>query len=659
MSGVIATVPKYQFSDSTGTPLAGGTLTTYIAGTTTLTNTWQDLALTTANTNPIVLDSRGECVLWLSSAVAYKLVLKNSSGVTQWTVDNITGADNGLRDALAASSGASLVGFLQSGTGGVATTVQTKLRESVSVKDFGAKGDGTTDDTAAIQAAINTLKRVYVPKGVYRVTSTLNIKPATAWGVFGPGAIITGDGPGSTFFDNQVASGPLFDIDSATHGGTYSANQGTVLENFQIFTTTSPAASIGIRVLNAYQVTIQNLVIKGMTYYGIELKNGAYTDDGWNRVAILNCWIDSCATWGIKADGADTPVGRNEGSYTYLRQVFFQTNGTASATSTPTSGGMIWKGQVLVMESCAFANGNQNVGLFIKGGPGLGQVVDLRSTTFENCVKRGLYCTGMSAFKGRNLQFFNNNSFVAQVACEFDGDLYTVRQVDIDGVVVRATSGNNAYTAFKLGGLNTEFNNCRVRNVTWDNFDYTGQTRFNGWQFDFVPTQAFLYVPTSTDIYLRPNVTVGGGNVVPYRLRGGLGGATSTSGEWVPRQIPAAGLLLSATTLPLVAATRYYIYLYDNTGAPALEASTTAFTVDTSTGYPVKTGDTTKFYVGSVVGGATNGTVATTASGWLNPTQISYSQTGVYAWMWYSSTSAALRRTIGTLPTSDTDGALV
>ena len=53
---------------------------------------------------------------------------------------------------LAASSGSSLVGYLPLGTGAVAMTAQGKLRESVSVLDFGAVGDGVTDDTAEIQA---------------------------------------------------------------------------------------------------------------------------------------------------------------------------------------------------------------------------------------------------------------------------------------------------------------------------------------------------------------------------------------------------------------------------------------------------------------------------------------------------------------------------
>lgn len=67
-----------------------------------------------------------------------------------------------------ASAGA--VTFLQAGTGAVPTNVQAKLRETVSVKDFGAVGDGVTDDTAAIQAAIDSgAKSILFPSGTYIV----------------------------------------------------------------------------------------------------------------------------------------------------------------------------------------------------------------------------------------------------------------------------------------------------------------------------------------------------------------------------------------------------------------------------------------------------------------------------------------------------------
>jgi hypothetical protein len=68
---------------------------------------------------------------------------------------------------------ANLVSYTPAGTGAVTTTVQAKLRETVSVKDFGATGDGSTDDTAAIQAALNTGKSVYIPIGDYKVSATI------------------------------------------------------------------------------------------------------------------------------------------------------------------------------------------------------------------------------------------------------------------------------------------------------------------------------------------------------------------------------------------------------------------------------------------------------------------------------------------------------
>jgi len=60
-------------------------------------------------------------------------------------------------------------------------TIESKLGDTVSVKDFGAVGDGTTDDTAAIQAAIDACRInkqiLYFPSGTYLVTNTLNILP--------------------------------------------------------------------------------------------------------------------------------------------------------------------------------------------------------------------------------------------------------------------------------------------------------------------------------------------------------------------------------------------------------------------------------------------------------------------------------------------------
>ena len=87
----ISPTPKLQFFDLNGDPLSGGLLYTYAAGTTTPLASYTDSTGNFANTNPIVLDSRGEANVWLGAAI-YKFALYTSVGVLIWTVDNINGS---------------------------------------------------------------------------------------------------------------------------------------------------------------------------------------------------------------------------------------------------------------------------------------------------------------------------------------------------------------------------------------------------------------------------------------------------------------------------------------------------------------------------------------------------------------------------------------
>lgn len=83
--------PKFQAFDASGAPLAGGKVYTYIAGTTMAKTTYKDRTLTTANTNPVELDSRGEAVIYCKGLL--KIVLKDSVDVLIWTEDNIRPTD--------------------------------------------------------------------------------------------------------------------------------------------------------------------------------------------------------------------------------------------------------------------------------------------------------------------------------------------------------------------------------------------------------------------------------------------------------------------------------------------------------------------------------------------------------------------------------------
>lgn len=85
----LSPVLKQRFFDSNGAPLSGGSLYSYQAGTTTPQTTYAD-STGTPNANPVVLDSSGYADVWLDPTLSYKLVLKDSGGVTQFTIDNVS-----------------------------------------------------------------------------------------------------------------------------------------------------------------------------------------------------------------------------------------------------------------------------------------------------------------------------------------------------------------------------------------------------------------------------------------------------------------------------------------------------------------------------------------------------------------------------------------
>lgn len=154
----------WQFFDNNGVPLSGGLLYTYAAGTTTPIATYTSYTGGTPNSNPIVLDSAGRVPeqIWVDVNASVKYILKTAGGVEIWTKDHIS--------AFSSATSAD-ISFIAAGTGAVTRTAQAKMRDFVSVKDYGAVGDNVADDTAAVQAAINTGSDIYFPAGNYRVNN--------------------------------------------------------------------------------------------------------------------------------------------------------------------------------------------------------------------------------------------------------------------------------------------------------------------------------------------------------------------------------------------------------------------------------------------------------------------------------------------------------
>lgn len=91
MTAVLLTPLFQAMLDNNGVPLSGGSITSYVAGTTTPLATFTDATGTVSASNPLTLDSAGRLPnggVWGSGV--YKFVLKNSAGTTISTVDSVT-----------------------------------------------------------------------------------------------------------------------------------------------------------------------------------------------------------------------------------------------------------------------------------------------------------------------------------------------------------------------------------------------------------------------------------------------------------------------------------------------------------------------------------------------------------------------------------------
>lgn len=182
----------WQFFTDDGVPLSGGKIFTYAAGTTAPLVTYTSRNGDTPNANPIILDAAGRTPqqIWSTEGLLYKYVVRDANDVLIRTWDYIGGSvvasDLGqdLANTNSDTKGDALIGFRQSDnngflTGAAASTVNDKLQDLVSIRDFGAVGDGITDDTIAVQAAMNSQKPLDWGGLTYRITSAVTCNYTT------------------------------------------------------------------------------------------------------------------------------------------------------------------------------------------------------------------------------------------------------------------------------------------------------------------------------------------------------------------------------------------------------------------------------------------------------------------------------------------------
>jgi hypothetical protein len=166
-------------------------------------------------------------------------------------------------------------GVTAPGLGAITRTVDAKLLDTVSVKDFGAVGDGVTNDTAALQLALDASvgKSLFVPPGTYRTTAVLRIKEKTCFFAQKGTATIDVQPTGGT---TSLTHGILIDgnevvIDGLKISGT---NQTTVVGGFNVAYAKGIVADAAISGTVFTRPTITNCLIFKWGY-GIELRRAS------------------------------------------------------------------------------------------------------------------------------------------------------------------------------------------------------------------------------------------------------------------------------------------------------------------------------------------------------------------------------------------------
>lgn len=159
--------------DSSANPLSGAKLTFYENGTTDLTTVYSDYDLTTPLSNPVVANSAGQ----------FASIFADTSLLFSVKVENAGGALLTQRDDVRAIGGG---GGGDGGADGFAN-----------ILDFGAVGDGETDDTEAFLAARAASSHVYFPGGYTYILNFTYADSAFSGAALTSGTTISGDGPTS------------------------------------------------------------------------------------------------------------------------------------------------------------------------------------------------------------------------------------------------------------------------------------------------------------------------------------------------------------------------------------------------------------------------------------------------------------------------------
>lgn len=300
--------------NNTGIPLQGGKLFTYIAGTSTKQATWTDYTQTIQNTNPIILNSRGECSMWLDPTLIYKLVLSPANDSDPPTsplntVDNVNAP--ALNPRTAAEIAASV-------------TPTNYAYPELNILRYGADPSGIADsfpaiNSASLVAAQHGGAMVSYPAGTYLVNTTItmlqNVTHAGA-GINATTVKTNGNIPVFTMAGGATVTincGGVRDMaihgswaaspsNTLSYGISCTGSNGTVFENLRIL-----GCDVGFYGAFNFESFVTNVKVLGA---GGDLNNQGFVLDYTNSTNVNNAfYMVNCGAFGTQSDGWDIRNG--------------------------------------------------------------------------------------------------------------------------------------------------------------------------------------------------------------------------------------------------------------------------------------------------------------------------------------------------------------
>jgi hypothetical protein len=387
-------------------------------------------------------------------------------------------------------------GFIQTGTGAVQRTVEAKLKDVVSVKDFGAVGDGVADDTAAFNAALSasaSMNVIYVPPGsTYRITSTINIT--------GNKSLVGPDSGSQNFqaafiYHDPASTGPLFNVRTP--------NNGVCIKNLTI---TGGNGSFCIESSNEY-VRYEYLKMQSYNGSGIRLLS---SEAGSSSSKLINCeWIGP--TSATNYTGFEIIVN---GGDVHLK----------GCTAIHGAIGInVAQGQTVIIEGCSvnkqsrysgFSSASQFNTAGIKlSGTAYKQAISIKNSYIEAC-DNGIYveaCESLSIED--NLMYDSGVSGVVGVWTAYGNSSIYLKDTNVKNVTIK----NNSITALSNGDAGNTFYGLYVNNasnVVLSNNHITTTGSYNAQLYVTTPANAYVLANTQAQSGSNPQASYNPNNAL-------------------------------------------------------------------------------------------------------------------------------------------------